>query len=108
MATFFCESIGGRGQLNCMITRFHSTSHPGRIERWTYHYDPFAICNEPFHLDRYCLLHHSICHFFWTPRIGKGDIDFLVEPLDDFSRRVLGGAEASHQARLIALQEIAN
>src|ERR1700730_16369562 len=48
MATFFCESIGDRGQLNCMITRFDSTSHPGRIERWTYRYDPFAICNEPF------------------------------------------------------------
>src|SRR5260370_41938641 len=47
-----------------MITRFDSTSNPDRIERLIYPHDPLAVCNEPFHLGRHCLLHHSICPFF--------------------------------------------
>src|SRR5256714_4995437 len=42
------------------------------------------------------------------PRIGKGSNDFLIEPLDDFSRRVAGRSESTHQSRLIARQKIAN
>ena len=42
------------------------------------------------------------------PGIGKGSTDFLIEPLDDFSRRVAGRSESTHQSRLIARQKIAN
>src|SRR6184192_3947841 len=70
-----------------MITGFDSTSHPGRIERWTYRYDPLAICNEPFHLGWHFLLHHSIRHFFWT-HLAIFSVSKLRRPVRAIDQRV--------------------
>src|SRR5580700_3279155 len=56
--------------------------------------------------DKDCFPHVGEAHL--DLGIGEARVDLLVELLDDFHRRVLGGADAVPRARLIARNELAN
>src|SRR5258707_14117430 len=50
----------------------------------------------------------EVGHARLDPRIGESGVYFPVEPVDDFGRRALGGADAEQAAHRIARHGIAD